>query len=74
MKKIFLGIFLLCLAGCGSIPQCGTRSISFQVPSAVPFMGNAPFTIERKNDHVDCGPDEEEAGRNFIEGLLDSNG
>jgi len=54
MKIIFVSV-LLTLSGCSSIPQCGQKSISIQLPSAVPFFGNEPFEIKRQNDHVTCG-------------------
>jgi len=59
MKHLFL-IGLLVMSGCSSIPTCGTKSIKLQLPSAVPFMGNEPFVIERSNDHVDCKRDPDE--------------
>ena len=48
MKHLLL-IGLLVMSGCSSIPTCGTKSIKLQLPSAVPFMGNEPFVIERSN-------------------------
>jgi hypothetical protein len=57
MKLIFL-VMMLANASCSSIPQCGQKSISIQLPSAVPFFGNEPFEIKRQNDHVSCGEDD----------------
>ena len=57
MKLIFL-VMMLVNASCSSIPQCGQKSISIQLPSAVPFFGNEPFEIKRQNDHVSCGEDD----------------
>jgi hypothetical protein len=57
MKLIFL-VIMLASASCSSIPQCGEKSISIQLPSAVPFFGNEPFEIKRQNDHVSCGEDD----------------
>ena len=58
--KIVLFILSLLISSCSSIPTCGTKSIKIQLPSAVPFMGNAPFEISRSNDHVDCELDPDE--------------
>ena len=60
MIKIVSVLIILLLFSCSSIPTCGTKSIKLQLPSAVPFMGNEPFVIERSNDHVDCQLDPDE--------------
>tara|TARA_X000000368_G_C23033198_1_gene713496 strand:+ start:646 stop:846 length:201 start_codon:yes stop_codon:yes gene_type:complete len=60
MIKIVPVLIILLLSSCSSIPTCGTKSIKIQLPSAVPFMGNAPFEISRSNDHVDCELDPDE--------------
>jgi len=60
--KVVVFIALLFVSSCSSIPSCGTKSIKIQLPSGVPFMGNAPFEISRSNDHVDCELDPSERG------------
>jgi|TARA_Y100000994_G_scaffold120886_1_gene99354 hypothetical protein len=64
MIKIVTVLIILLLSSCSSIPTCGTKSIKLQLPSAVPFMGNEPFVIERSNDHVDCELDPSERNPN----------
>jgi hypothetical protein len=53
MKHLFL-IPVLLLASCGTVPECSTRSVSFEIPSGIPFIDGA-FTIKRDNAHRDCG-------------------
>ena len=58
--KYLTGLLLIFLSACSSIPTCGTKSIKIQAPSSLPFVGSAPFVIERSNDHVDCERDPSE--------------
>ena len=53
--KLLAVISILFLSSCSSIPQCGEKSLTIQLPSAVPFFGNEPFQIKRQNDHASCG-------------------
>ena len=53
MKSLFL-IVTLFLTSCGTVPECSTRTVSFQIPSGIPFIDGA-FTIKRENAHRDCG-------------------
>jgi hypothetical protein len=47
------------LSSCSSVPLCGEREYTFEVPSTIPFVSGA-FTIKRSSDHVDCSRDPEE--------------
>ena len=58
--KFLIVVVAIMLPGCSSVKPCSTQSLKFQVPSGVPFMGNAPFVIERSNQHVDCERDPNE--------------
>ncbi len=58
MKLIVFIVFLF-VSSCSSIPTCGTKSVTIQIPSTVPFFAE-PFIIERSNDHVDCELDPDE--------------
>ena len=49
-----LFIFALSLSACAAIPECTTRSISFQIPDGIPFVDGA-FEFIRDNSHRDCG-------------------
>ena len=53
MKHLFL-IPILFLASCVTVPECSTRTLSFEIPSGIPFIDGA-FTIKRDNTHRDCG-------------------
>ena len=47
-------IIFLSLPGCAAIPECTTRTISFEIPSGIPFVEGA-FAFSRDNAHRDCG-------------------
>ena len=49
-----LFIFALSLSSCSSIPECTTKTVSFEIPSGIPFIDGA-FEFIRANTHVDCG-------------------
>lgn len=53
MKHLFL-ILVLLLTSCVTVPECSTRTLSFEIPSGIPFIDGA-FTIRRDNTHRDCG-------------------
>ena len=55
---LFLGVVTL-VTSCSSVPLCGDREFTFEVPSTIPFVSGA-FTIKRSSDHVDCERDPEE--------------
>ena len=52
--KILLLSFVLFLSSCSSIPECTTKTMSFEIPSGIPFIDGA-FEFVRANTHVDCG-------------------
>ena len=58
MKSLGIIFLITFLSGCSAIPQCGKKTLTVQLPSGVPFFGNAPFQFERENDHVSCDDDE----------------
>ena len=53
MKYVLL-ISILSLTSCVTVPECSTRTLSFEIPSGIPFIDGA-FTIKRDNTHRDCG-------------------
>ena len=53
MKQV-LFIFVLFLTSCAAIPECTTKTMSFEIPSGIPFIDGA-FEFIRANTHVDCG-------------------
>jgi hypothetical protein len=53
MKHLAL-IPILFLVSCVTVPECSTRTMSFEIPSGIPFIDGA-FTIRRENAHRDCG-------------------
>ena len=53
MKQV-LFIFVLFLTSCAAIPECTTKTMSFEIPSVIPFIDGA-FEFIRANTHVDCG-------------------
>ena len=52
--KILLLFLVLFLPACAVIPECTTRTMSFEIPSGIPFIDGA-FEFVRANAHVDCG-------------------
>ena len=52
--KYLLFIPVLLLASCVTVSECSTRTLSFEIPSGIPFIDGA-FTIKRDNSHRDCG-------------------
>ena len=52
--KYLLLIPILFLTSCASVSECSTRTVSFSIPSGIPFVDGA-FTIKRDNSHRDCG-------------------
>ena len=52
--KILLFLLVLFLPACAAIPECTTRTMSFEIPSGIPFIDGA-FEFVRANAHVDCG-------------------
>ena len=53
MKHLAL-IPILFLTACVPVPECSTRTLSFEIPSGIPFVDGA-FAIIRDNTHTDCG-------------------
>ena len=53
MKQV-LFIFVLFLTSCAAIPECTTKTMSFEIPSGIPFIDGA-FEFIRANTHVECG-------------------
>ena len=62
--KFLIVVVTILLSGCGTVPPCETKSIKLQAPSGIPFVGNAPFVIERSNMHVDCARDPDDRNIN----------
>jgi len=54
MKSLGIIFLITFLSGCNSIPQCTTKTTSFEIPDGIPFVDGA-FTIVRDNSHRDCG-------------------
>ena len=52
--KYVLFVFTLFLTSCAAIPECTTKTTSFQIPDGIPFVDGA-FEFVRANAHVDCG-------------------
>ena len=52
--KILLLSLVLFLSSCAAIPECTTKTTSFQIPDGIPFVDGA-FEFIRANTHVDCG-------------------
>ena len=52
--KILLLLLVLFLPACAAIPECTTRTFSFEIPSGIPFVEGA-FAFKRDNEHRDCG-------------------
>ena len=52
--KPFLFIFALLVSSCAAIPECTTRTVSFEIPDGIPFVDGA-FEFIRDNSHRDCG-------------------
>ena len=52
--KYVLFILALLLSSCAAIPECTTKTMSFEIPSGIPFIDGA-FEFIRANTHVDCG-------------------
>jgi len=52
--KILLLSFVLLLSSCAAVPECTTRTFSFEIPSGIPFVDGA-FAFKRENEHRDCG-------------------
>ena len=53
MRYLLFSVILF-LTACGTVPECSTRTVSFEIPSGIPFVDGA-FTIKRDNAHRDCG-------------------
>ena len=53
MKHV-LFVFTLFLTSCSSVPECTTKTTSFQIPDGIPFVDGA-FEFVRANAHVGCG-------------------
>ena len=52
--KPLLFILALLVSSCAAIPECTTKTMSFEIPSGIPFIDGA-FEFIRANTHVDCG-------------------
>ncbi len=52
--KLGLFILVLLVSSCSSIPECTSRTFSFEIPSGIPFVEGA-FAFTRDNVHRDCG-------------------
>ena len=52
--KILLLSLVLFLSSCAAIPECTSRTLSFEIPSGIPFVEGA-FAFKRDNVHRDCG-------------------
>ena len=64
--KYLLFIPVLLLTSCGTVPECSTRTVSFEIPSGIPFVDGA-FTIKRDNAHRDCGKTTEQLAQDDID-------